>query len=271
MAIRAGTLIRNGRIVGSGWVETPIETTRNEVLVRLGEAGSDFDVDRMEPEFLHKIIIGADRATLENKTANPIERERTFTDSTESVTSTSEHIGVKASLQFRQLISYGGDASPVSGETEITVAVETEYSRDSSRSESVGSQDTGTWRGEIPPRTIRHLDRKLEMGRYKQLVKITGELDWGTYIYSHKDFNVHWEGCDEMKQCLSGVGRKRSDRQTWAEMYNRLPIDKYQTSVDANWLIRYLTSPITAMIEVEDEFDRATDVRYTWGDEPIGG
>ena len=83
--------------------------------------------DAPPPVVLDEKMVDSNSNVVANPTDTPTNFDRAFQDH-QIITSASEvakALEVKAGLQFRQLISYGNEASPVQGETEVTASVET--------------------------------------------------------------------------------------------------------------------------------------------------
>ena len=201
-----------------------------------------------------------------NATPVPVARTRENEDH-QVVTSGSEvarELGVKAGLQLRQLISYGGDASPVSGETEITASVETSVSdaQKKSESEEKGKRDTGSYSLTIPPWGVLEVDRQMFRTKKRQEAHIEGDLDWTTWMWSRDDFEYCWESRRDLEAAFKGVaatgqGNWLNDQLAKAPMpsVSRAPFDMR--------IVDRIVAPLVAKFTISHDYDASTRTRIT--------
>ena len=153
-----------------------------------------------EPILLDTKITGVNTTKITNASDNiTIKRGYSFAETSE--TNYANEIGVDVSLAIRQAISYGGELSPVKGETEITATVNTSFKHSSGGSNSRGSTINNEI--DVPPKTEVTLTTQASKSNFEQKCEFWCGLEAAVEIYVNGKFRFKWSSIKDMMNTLS--------------------------------------------------------------------
>ena len=133
--------------------------------------------------------------------------ERTYSFNEDETTSMHQEAGVDVGIALRQQIGYGGAASPVSGETEITASINAHYNKTWGSESSKGRTISNTI--SVPPKTEATVSTQKAASDFSQKAEYWCDLDFDIEIWSTSqwtDYHFTVKGLEELKQILSGFG-----------------------------------------------------------------
>ncbi len=181
--------------------------------------------------------------------------ERTYDLTINETKTFNEAVGVGVEVGLLQKISYGGAASPVSGETSLSLSISTTYDKEWGGSSSVTRETSSTI--EVPPMTVATLTSKSAVSNFEQRCEYWCDLEHEVILFSHQDFRHIYSSMAELKRCVDGRSPDTVPQAaTWRA--NRLP------QIDSNWM----TQPLEIYYDEVITFDKANTGDTTLSTKP---
>uniref|UniRef100_A0AAU7N480 Uncharacterized protein n=1 Tax=Nitrosopumivirus cobalaminus TaxID=3158414 RepID=A0AAU7N480_9VIRU len=161
-----------------------------------------------EPLTLDTQISSVNTSKISNTSEN-IDIDRGYEFEQSSETTYENQVGVEVGLMLRQNISYGGAASPVAGETEITATINTNFSHTAGGSSSNGT----TIRNDItvPPKTEVTLTTQTSKSRFEQKCEFWCGIEASVSVLSYGDYLLEWSSMEDCIKTLRGNGPYSND------------------------------------------------------------
>lgn len=128
--------------------------------------------------------------------------ERSYDFSVANTKTFNEDVGVAVEAGLQQKVSYGGAASPVSGETTLSLSVKASYNKSHGGSDTT-SRDART-SVECPPRTRLTVTAENSVANYEQEIQVHATVDHEVFIYSHKDCHYKFDSWEDFALVLKG-------------------------------------------------------------------
>ena len=153
-----------------------------------------------EPVLLSSNKLDAQATVIKNNSDAILEETYSYERST--TRTTNQDVGVSVEVGITQKIAYGGAASPVSGETGLSLAINTHYNK--SWGESETESHTATRTVAVPPRTNLTLTAQTFEGAFSQRCEYWCDLGHGVRIQSHNDFDYNYSSLSQLHQAASG-------------------------------------------------------------------
>ena len=132
--------------------------------------------------------------------------EETYSYERSNTRTTNENVGVSVEVGITQKIAYGGAASPVSGETGLSLAINTSYGKE------WGTSNTDTRTASrtiaVPPKTELTVTQQVFKGNFTQRCEYWCDLAHGVGIWRQQDnggLSANWLSMDQFTQTLKGM------------------------------------------------------------------
>lgn len=199
-----------------------------------------------------------------------VDLSREYVTAFEESRSVDETAGTEITTHITQTISYGGDASPVSGSTEFGLSVTGSFSRAVGTSSSKGRNiTTGV---DVPPRTECTIVTERSISNYEQELEFWCELDHTIQIYSHRNFDLKFTSMGHMMEYLSGQGSANGagDLGKFAPIARRLGWTREAgDQLISQATLSSISAPINSHFVTTTRFDKATTGNVIVSDKEI--
>ncbi len=162
-----------------------------------------------KPRLLNKKKIDNSTTIIDNQSPAVIERSYEF--STNETKTFNRDIGLSVSVGFQQKISYGGAASPVSGESTFSLDVNSSYNQSQGGSTSIERDSSISV--EVPPYTKMFVTQESSVSNFEQEVEVNGGIEHSIYIWSHGDCSFKFNSWTDFVDMIVGVAN--DDVYTW--------------------------------------------------------
>ena len=156
------------------------------------------------PPVLKRTVIGDLNSSAIKNQSSGITLERGYTFNEDESTTVSQEAGVAVGIGIRQQIGYGGAASPVSGETEITASINAHYNKTWGTETSKGREISNTIK--VPPKTEATISIQKSTSDFEQKAEYWCDLDYDIVIFSKGDYEINIESKHDLHRAMIGRG-----------------------------------------------------------------
>ena len=159
------------------------------------------DKEMGEPVLLGTTIQDVQSSVIRNESED-IDVDRDYSVTIEETTTTTDEVGVTVGLELRQMFGYGGELSPVSGETEITASVETAFTKSWEAGTTAGRETSTSI--SVPPMTEATVTTQRSLKNFEQTSTFTAGIEHKVSIWSDDKYRYDWDSVAELRRTLKG-------------------------------------------------------------------
>ena len=134
--------------------------------------------------------------------SDTVTMNRTYSITEGSSASSQNDVGVSVGIGISQEISYGGEASPVSGKTEFSINIQTSFNHGWTEGES--TERTIETSIEIPPLTKTTLTATKSRSKLRQNIHFTCDLDYSIKFESYGVARFYIESREALEKAFDG-------------------------------------------------------------------